>query len=329
MEVTTIDTILDKEKLKDLYYHLVLTRTLDEETRKLFKQARFAGTYFSAVGQEATTVVPSFLLDNDDVVAPSHRELGANIGKGVPPKVIMAQIYARKTSPDKGKSHPCHYGYAPLNVITPASTVAGQIVLGTGAALGFRLLNKKNVVISFFGDGATSRGCFHEALNFAGVHKLPIVFICQNNLWAESVPLKLQTALTDLSDRAKAYGFPGVSIDGNDVMEVLKTSKEALDKARNGGGPTFIECKTYRWYGHSEIDPADYRPPEEVEYWKSRDPIPRFEQLLIEQKIITEEEKKAAYSKAKQDVDEAVAYAENSPFPQAEEALEDLYYEGE
>lgn len=329
MEVLTIDTILDKEKLKDLYYHLVLTRTFDEETRKLFKQARFPGTYFSAVGQEATTVVPSFLLEKDDVVAPSHRELGANIGKGVPPTVIMAQIYARKTSPDKGKSHPCHYGYAPLNVITPASTVAGQIVLGTGAALGFRLLNKKNVVISFFGDGATSRGCFHEALNFAGVHKLPIVFLCQNNLWAESVPLKLQTALTDLSDRAKAYGFPGVSIDGNDVMEVLKTSKEALDKARDGGGPTFIECKTYRWYGHSEIDPADDRPPEEVEYWKSRDPIPRFEQLLIEQKIITEEEKNAAYSKAKQAVDEAVAYAENSPFPQAEEALEDLYYEGE
>ncbi len=324
-----IDTVIESEKLKDLYYYLKLTRDFDEESRKLFKQARFGGTYFSGVGQEATTVVPTFLLGEEDIVAPSHRELGANIGKKVPPKVIMAQIYARKTSPDKGKSHPCHYGYAPLNVITPASTVAGQIVLGTGAAYGFKLLGKKNVAVSFFGDGATSRGCFHESLNFAGVHKLPIVFVCQNNLWAESVPLRLQTALTDLSDRAKAYGFPGVSIDGNDVMLVLKTCKEAIDKAREGGGPTFIECRTYRWYGHSEIDPANYRAQEEVEKWKKRDPIPAFEKYLLKNKLITKEEISDIHERIRAEIKEAVDYAENSPFPQAEEALEDLYYEGD
>ena len=241
----------------------------------------------------------------------------------------MAQIYARKTSPDKGKSHPCHYGYAPLRVITPASTVAAQVVVGTGAALAFKIRKVDNVVVSFFGDGATSRGGFHEALNFAGIHKLPIVYICQNNLWAESVPLRLQTALTDLSERAKAYGFPGVTIDGNDVMEVLRTSREAIEKARRGDGSTFIECKTYRWYGHSEIDPANYRAKEELEAWMKKDPIPHYEKYLLENKILDEKEKNKILVKIEKEIDEAVDFAEKSPYPAPEEALEDVYYEGD
>ena len=324
-----IATNLSNVQLKELYYLLVLTRNLDERARKLFKQARFAGTYFSAVGQEATTVVPTYRLRKEDVVAPSHREIGANVSKGVPIKLIMAQIYARKTSPDKGKSHPCHYGYAPLRVITPASTVAGQVVVGTGAALAFKIKKEDNVVLSFFGDGATSRGGFHEALNFAGIHKLPIVYICQNNLWAESVPLSLQTALTDLSDRAKSYGFAGITIDGNDVMEVLRVSGEAIEKARRGEGATFIECKTYRWYGHSEIDPANYRTKEELELWMKKDPIPRYEKYLLENKILDEKEKNEILAKVEKEIDEAVDFAEKSPYPAPEEALEDVYYEGD
>ena len=319
----------ENEQLRELYYLLLLTRNLDERARKLFKQARFTGTYFSAVGQEATTVVPSYGLRKEDVIAPSHREIGANIAKGVPIKYIMAQVYARKTSPDKGKSHPCHYGYAPLNVITPASTVAGQVVVGTGAALAFKIKKVDHVVLSFFGDGATSRGGFHEALNFAGIHKLPIVYICQNNLWAESVPLSLQTAITVLSERAKAYGFEGITIDGNDVIEVKRVASEAIEKARKGGGPTFIECKTYRWYGHSEIDPANYRGNEEVEEWKKKDPIPRFEKYLLEKKILSEQEKNQIFQKIEKEIDEAVEFAEKSPYPAPEEALEDVYYEGE
>ena len=324
-----IVTNISNDQLKEIYYLLVLTRNLDERGRKLFKQARFTGTYFSAVGQEATTVVPTYGLRKEDVIAPSHREIGANVAKGVPIKLIMAQIYARKTSPDKGKSHPCHYGYAPLRVITPASTVAAQVVVGTGAALAFKIRKVDNVVVSFFGDGATSRGGFHEALNFAGIHKLPIVYICQNNLWAESVPLRLQTALTDLSERAKAYGFPGVTIDGNDVMEVLRTSREAIEKARRGDGSTFIECKTYRWYGHSEIDPANYRAKEELEAWMKKDPIPHYEKYLLENKILDEKEKNKILVKVEKEIDEAVDFAEKSPYPAPEEALEDVYYEGD
>ena len=324
-----IVTNISNDQLKEIYYLLVLTRNLDERGRKLFKQARFTGTYFSAVGQEATTVVPTYGLRKEDVIAPSHREIGANVAKGVPIKLIMAQIYARKTSPDKGKSHPCHYGYAPLRVITPASTVAAQVVVGTGAALAFKIRKVDNVVVSFFGDGATSRGGFHEALNFAGIHKLPIVYICQNNLWAESVPLRLQTALTDLSERAKAYGFPGVTIDSNDVMEVLRTSREAIEKARRGDGSTFIECKTYRWYGHSEIDPANYRAKEELEAWMKKDPIPHYEKYLLENKILDEKEKNKILVKVEKEIDEAVDFAEKSPYPAPEEALEDVYYGGD
>jgi len=211
-------------------------------------------------------------------------------------------------------------GYPELKVITPASSIAGQLNVGTGVALGIKKLHKDSVVVAFFGDGATSIGGFHEALNFAGVHKLPIVYVCNNNLWAESVPIRLQTALKNLSDRAKAYGFPGVSLDGNDVLAVYDAASQAIVRARSGEGPTFLECKTYRWYGHSEIDPAKYRMKEEVEAWKKQDPILKFEKYLTDKKILTEELKKQVAAEITAQIDEAVTFAEDSPFPQPEDA---------
>ena len=175
------------------------------------------------------------------------------------------------------------------------------------------------MVVSDFGDGATSFGGTHEALNFAGVHRLPIVYVCQNNLWAESVPLRLQTALTDLSDRAKAYGFPGVSVDGNDVLAVYDVAVKAIERARNGEGPTFIECKTYRWYGHSEIDPAKYRSSQELESWKKRDPVAAFEKLLLAQGVLTQEMVKKTAEDITRDINEAVDFADQSPYPDGSE----------
>ena len=224
---TTMD--LSKEDQRRLFYRLLLCRNFDERLRTLFRQARYAGTYFSGVGQEATTVVPTFLARKEDVVGPQHREIGACFGKGMPTKYIAAQVYARKTSPDKGKSHPCHFGYPELNIITPASTVAAQTVIGTGCALAFKIRKEPRVVLAFTGEGGTSQGTWHEACNFAGVHKLPIVFLCQNNLWAESVNYKFTSAIIDYSDRAKAYGFPGISIDGNDVVAVYKIDRLGRD----------------------------------------------------------------------------------------------------
>ncbi|MGH9711340.1 MAG: thiamine pyrophosphate-dependent dehydrogenase E1 component subunit alpha, partial [Candidatus Acidiferrales bacterium] len=168
-------------------------------------------------------------------------------------------------------------------------------------------------------------GGFHEALNFAGVHKLPIIYVCQNNLWAESVPLRLQTALKDLADRAKAYGFPGISVDGNDVLAVYDVATKAIARARAGDGPTFMECKTYRWYGHSEIDPAKYRMKEEVEAWKKRDPLVLFEKVLRDKKLLTDESKTSIAKEITQEINEAVEFAEQSPYPDASELADHVW----
>ncbi len=308
--------------LLGLYRMLVLCRMADEKARILFRQGKYAGNFYSAVGQEATEVGAAYSLREDDWIAPSHRDWTANIIKGAPLKYCFAQLFAKATSPDRGRSAPAHMGYPPLNILTPASSIAGQLNVGTGVALGLKKLHKDSVVIAFFGDGATSIGGFHEALNFAGVHRLPIVYVCQNNLWAESVPLRLQTALKDLSDRAKAYGFPGCSVDGNDVLAVCKAATKAMARARAGEGPTLLECKTYRWYGHSEIDPAKYRSKEEVEAWRKKDPIPRFERYLIERKILTDALKAEIRNQIQREIDEAVEFADKSPYPEPGEAAD-------
>lgn len=318
---------LSKETLVGLYTNLLTTRMLDERFRKLFRQGRFAGTYFSAVGQEATTVGPTYGLTDEDIIAPSHREIGANVTKGVPMERIVAQVYARVNSPDKGKSHPCHYGWKDKGVITPSSTLAGQTIVGTGCAMAFHIQRKDNVVLAFFGEGSTSRGGWHEALNFAGIHKLPIVYICQNNLWAESVPATMQAGIKDFSDRAKAYGFPGITIDGNDVVLTHKTAVEAIKRARAGEGPTLIECKTYRWYGHSEIDPADYRTLEELESWKKKDPVARAEKLVMDLGLIDKTRREALVEDINQELDEAIDICEKEKYAEPEEAYIDVYSE--
>jgi TPP-dependent pyruvate/acetoin dehydrogenase alpha subunit len=311
-----------RDLLLGLYKMLVKCRMCDEKARILFRQSKFAGNFYSNVGQEAGEVGAAYSLREDDWIAPSHRDWTSNIIKGVPLKFCFAQLYAKATSPDKGRSSPAHMGYAPLHIITPASSIAGQLNVGTGVALGIKKLGQDSVVVCFFGDGATSIGGFHEALNFAAVHRLPVVYLCQNNLWAESVPLRLQTALTNLSDRAKAYGFPGISVDGNDVLAVHGAATAAIERARAGEGPTLIEAKTYRWYGHSEIDPAKYRVKEEVEAWKKLCPVVRFEKYLAEKKLLNDDLKKKVAAEITAEIDEAVAFAEESPYPKPEDAAD-------
>jgi TPP-dependent pyruvate/acetoin dehydrogenase alpha subunit len=313
------------EDQKRLYYYLIKSRRFDERCRRLFKQGRFPGTYFSAVGQEASAVGSAFGLVVDDALAPSHRELGAYITKGIPLEAMLRQLYARADSPDKGKSHPCHYGWPEVNLFTPASTMGAQLVIGTGMALAMKMQKKPNVVLAFIGEGGTSRGSFHEALNFAGVQDLPIVFVCQNNLWAESVPSTQQSKVEKYSDKAKAYGFEGITIDGNDLLTVYLTAKNAIDKARSGNGPTLIECLTYRWYGHSEIDPANYRSQKEVDDWKKRDPVVLFEKHLDRAGVMSNSERETVIVAIDAEIDEAIKLAEASPHPEAIEALDDVY----
>jgi TPP-dependent pyruvate/acetoin dehydrogenase alpha subunit len=316
---------LSEDMLRRLYAHMLKCRMVEERARLLFRQGKFAGNYYAAVGQEATEVGATIDLLPGDTVAPSHRNFVTHIMKGTPLKLMYAQLYARKTSPDQGRSSPAHCGYAPGNVITPASTIAAQLNIGTGVALAYKMQKNSNIVVALSGEGSTSLGFWHEAVNFAGVHKLPIVYILENNLWAESVPVRLQTAVKDLSVKAQAYGFPGVTVDGNDVVAVYGAAREAIQRARDGQGPTLIECKTYRWYGHSEIDPAKYRSPEEVEQWKANDPIPRMEQYLLKQGFWSDEWKQQLIDEFNKEIDEAVEFAENSPFPEPEECLDHVF----
>jgi TPP-dependent pyruvate/acetoin dehydrogenase alpha subunit len=325
MEPETEKSSRSPELLLSLYSMLVKCRMCDEKARILFRQGKYKGNFYSGVGQEATEVGTAYSLRKDDWIAPSHRDWTSNIIKGAPLKFCFAQLFAKVTSPDRGRSSPAHMGYPPLHVITPASSIAAQLNIGTGVALGIKKVHQDTVVVAYCGDGATSFGGFHEALNFAGVHKLPVLYVVQNNLWAESVPLRLQTALKDLSERAKAYGFPGISLDGNDVLSVYDAAQTAIARARAGEGPTLLECKTYRWYGHSEIDPAKYRMKEEVEAWKKRDPIVLFERQLIDKKLLTEAKKTEVAAAITKEIDEAVEFAEQSPYPEASELMDHIW----
>jgi TPP-dependent pyruvate/acetoin dehydrogenase alpha subunit len=316
---------LDEQTLRRLYSYMLKCRTVEERIRLLFKQGKFPGNYFSAVGQEATEVGMTLDLRPDDTIAPSHRNFVTHIMKGTPLRLMFAHIFSRKTSPDQGRSAPAHCGYAPLNIITPASTIAAQLAIGTGVALAYKMQKKSNVVVALSGEGSTSLGIWHAAVNFAGVRCLPIVFAVENNLWAESVPAKLQSAVEDFSVKAQAYGIPGITVDGNDVMAVYQAAREAIQRARSGKGPTLIECKTYRWYGHSEIDPAKYRTAEEVATWKSRDPIPAMEGFLKDQGLWSDAWKQELLADFNREIDDAIQFAENSPYPEPEEALDHVY----
>lgn len=314
----------DEEKL-ELYERLVKLRLFDARMRKLFRQGRFEGTYYSQIGQEACDAVLTHQMKKTDFVGPSHRDLGASVGKGVPLKFLAAQVYNRVDSPDGGRYTACHYWHPDYWIMQPSTSIMMNWIAATGAAFGFKMLGKEEVAAAFGGDGATAHGDFHEGCNFAGVHKLPIVYVIQNNLWAESLPLHLTSGLENLSERAKAYGFPGVTIDGNDVVEVWNATRKALERARSGEGPTLIEMKTYRWFGHSDIDPADYRSDDEVEAWMEKDPLPRFTAWLEDEGVLDEATLDEIVERVEADIEEAIEFAEASERPEAESFLSEVY----
>ena len=319
--------VMPDEKLKQLYTMMLKCRMLDERAIKEYNRSKMnGGNYYPAVGQEATEVGCAIDLKPEDTVAPSHRDFTAGLIKGVPVNFLFAQLFGRATSPDKGRCAPAHNGYAPLNIITPASTIAAQLCIGTGVAFANKKKKNGRVVMAFSGEGATSLGFWHEAVNLAAVHDLPIVYVIQNNLWAESVSVKLQTRLEDVGDRAKGYGIPGITVDGNDVVAVNRVAQEAIARARGGAGPTVIECKTYRWHGHSMAeDQFKYRTKEEVESWKLKDPIVFMEKYLQQKGLWSDDFKHGVEEAFNKELDEAVAFAENSPYPEGVEALDHVY----
>src|SRR5215208_6456784 len=255
---------LAPEQLLEMFYWLKLIRAFDLRLSTLVKQGKVRSGVYTGIGQEAIIVGTCFGLRKDDFIAPLHRDLGAFLMKGVEPRVMMSQMFAKTTGLSKGRDSALHSGVSELGIF------------GNTSMLGANL----PVAAAYFGEGASNTGDFHEALNFAGVHQLPILFICENNQYAYSVPIEKSMAIDDVAIRAEGYGFDGVAINGNDVLAVYQASLGAIARARAGDGPTLIECKTYRWHGHSEHDKAFYRTDEELAMWKSRDPIPTFTTYL-------------------------------------------------
>src|ERR1700726_1337020 len=280
---------LAPEQLLEMFYWLKLIRGFDERLSILVKQGKVRSGVYSGIGQEAIIVGTCFALRKEDYICPLHRDLGAFLMKGVDARTMMAQMFAKVTGLSKGRDSALHSGVPELGIFGNTSMLGANLPVAAGLALTFKMEQTDNVVVAYFGEGASNTGDFHEGLNFAGVHRLPVIFVCENNQYAYSVPLEKSMAIDDVADRAASYGFDGVSINGNDVLAVYQATQGALARARNGDGPTLIECKTYRWHGHSEHDKAFYRTEEELAMWKSRDPIPTFTAYLQARHVLTDD----------------------------------------
>lgn len=316
---------LDKEDLLRMLYYLKLVRAFEERLSILHRQGKVLGGIFSGIGQEAIVVGTCYGLRREDYICPLHRDLGAFLVKGVEPKHLIAQIFGKRDGLSRGKDSYLHSGVPELGIFGSTSMLGSNLPVACGIAYGFKLRGHDHVVLGYFGEGAASMGDTHEAMNFAGIHKLPVLFLCENNLYAYSVPVEKQMAITDVADRAAAYGFPGTTCYGNDLLAVFHATRQAVERARRGEGPALIEFKTYRWHGHSEHDKAFYRSEEELLEWKSRDPIPQFERYLKEKKILNEENLGEIVRRVEREIEAAVTFAEENPYPEPESALEDIY----
>jgi pyruvate dehydrogenase E1 component alpha subunit len=316
---------LDRKKILDMYYYLRLTRALEERVRILYRQGKIPGGAFLSTGQEAVSVGMACALEPEDVIAISYRDLGAVLVRGMSPAAIFAQYLGKVTSPTHGKDGSLHVGDLKLGIICPVSILADNIPVAAGIALAMKLMGRKNIAIAAFGEGASNRGDFHEGLNLAAVKKLPVVYVCVNNQFAYSTPLATTAAVKDIAVRAAGYGIPGQVVDGNDIFAVHSAVTDAAKRARQGDGPTLLECKTMRMAGHSEHDDSKYVPQELLEEWRKKDPILIMEKNLTKSKILNKKLKEEITDKISKQIDEAVQAAEEAPLPKAEEAANDVY----
>src|SRR5437899_7812287 len=308
-----------------LYYWMKLIRAFEERVSRLHRQNKILGGVYSGAGQEAIVTGICAPLQEGDFVAPIHRDLGVFLVRGVEPGKLMAQLMGKATGLSRGKDSFLHAGDLDHGIFGSTSMLGSSLPVAVGAALKFQIKKEPNVAVAFFGEGASSRGDVHEAMNFAGVRKLPVIFVCENNRFAYSTPLEKQMAIEDVASRAEAYGFKGHVVSGNDLLAVVQLSERVIQRTREGGGPVLIECKTYRYRGHSEHDPALYRDKEELVEWQSRDPIPRYEFYLEKRGHDLKRIREEVDERVRSVVQAAVDFAEQSPMPKPEEALEDLY----
>ncbi len=321
---------LKKDHLLQMYFVMVKIRNFENAITDVYSRGLMNGLAHLYIGEEAIAAGVCANLTTEDYAVSTHRGHGHLIAQGADLKKMMAEILGRKDGYCKGKGGSMHIMDVSKGILGANGIVAAGIPIGTGAAYSAKYRNTDQVVVSFFGDAGSNQGTFHESINMAAAWKLPVVYVCENNLYGISVDIRKVTGNPNIADRAIGYGIPGVSVDGNDVLEVYRATKEAFSLARKGEGPTLLECKTYRHKGHHVGDPGTaYRLQKELEEWLKKDPIKTFKERLINEKIVKEDELNTLDEEAKSLVKEAVQFAEDSPFPEPEEAFEDLFYEME
>jgi len=316
---------LTKEKLVEMHRKMLEIRLFEEKVFELYGQNLVPGTIHLYLGEEAVAVGVCNALRNDDYITSTHRGHGHCIAKGAELKRTMAEILGKKTGYCKGKGGSMHIADFSIGMLGATAVVGAGLPIAVGAGLSVKLRGTDQVVACFFGEGASNQGTFHESINMASTWKLPVIFVCENNLYAMGTRQSRVMAIENVADRAVAYGIPGVVVDGNDVLAVYEATQKAVERARKGEGPTLIECKTYRHKGHSRVDPAKYRPKEEVEEWLAKDPIKRFKEKLMQTNTLTEPEFQQIEKEVSAEIEEAVKFAMESPYPAPEEALEDVY----
>ena len=316
---------IPRDSLVTMYERMLKIRHFEDRVKDLFAAGEMPGFVHLYLGQEAVAVGACAPLKQDDYITSTHRGHGHIIAKGADVKLMMAELYGKATGYNKGKGGSMHIADPRLGILGANGIVGAGLPIATGAGFSAKVRSSGQVAVCFFGDGASNEGTFHEAVNIAAAFDLPVVYVCENNLYAVGTRQSDVRKVEDIADRGASYAIPGLTVDGNNVIAVYEACKEAVDRARAGMGPTLIECKTYRWRTHFEGEPDTYRPPEEVAAWLKREPIAPYRKLLIEQGVLTDTEADEIEADVLEELSQAVEFARTSPLPQPESALEGLW----
>ena len=319
-----MNMVEDKELLR-IYRTMLKIRMFEERVAREFRKGDMPGFVHSYIGAEAVSTGICMHLNDDDYISSTHRGHGHCIAKGCTFKDMLAELYGRETGLCKGRGGSMHIADFARGMLGANAIVGGGIALAAGGALAIQTRGEKGVAVTFFGDGACNQGILHETMNLASIWKLPLIFVCENNDWAESTPVSYSTSVTNISARASAYGFPGLTVDAADAIAVYQAAKEAVIRARNEQGPTLIEAKIGRMIGHYLGDPEGYRSKELKEEAKSKDPIPPFESMLIEDQILGKEDLLKTRQEIEKKLDDAVNYAKISPLPNGSAVEAEVY----
>ena len=316
---------LDPGRLRDMLRTMLAIRQFDQRALELYREGVMRGTTHPYIGMEGVAVGTCAALRPGDRITSTHRGHGHCLAKGGDPRLMMAELLGKATGYCKGKGGSMHIADVDAGILGANGIVGGGIGLATGAALAAQLAGRDEVTVCFFGDGALNQGVLHESANLAAIWNLPVVYVCENNQYAMSARADKFTSVPDPTVRASAYGFPGFSCDGMDVLAVYRTAADAVARARAGTGPSLVVCVTYRFFGHHVGDPLNYRDPAEVEVWRARDPIERFRRELIEHGVMTGEQADALQADVVREIEAAIAFARSSPEPEVDTLMEDIY----